>query len=369
MKRQVSDVLEPIVTAAIVLVLLQTVAEDILVISNSTWTIRRVFIYSGFAFDLFFTLEFLIRSWNAICSRSLRRYILFENGWVDFVASIPLLVLTSGPILLSTIRGTVFVGTGTLIGLLKVVKAVRMARILRLLRLLKIFRRIRFADSVMVQRHTVRIITTAISTLIFASMLVGAIFAVLDLKDTEEAWLESGKAAVRELEEIFLLSPDEAEIWGLSEPSVFLLKKGEQTLFARYEGEYLEDYFGPGDFTTSYAGPYYIWFDVRPAAVSQSKLNITIFAVSLSVVLLIMLTYSPHFAITVGDPVNVMLRGLRKKSYSLEVSIPPDYKQDDIFRLSVAYNDIFLPQKERSRSGFSDISIEDIEDILGKNEN
>jgi len=364
MKRQVNDILETLVTAAIVLVLLQTVTEDILVISNSTWTIRRVFIYSGFVFDLFFTLEFLIRSWNAICRRSLRRYFLLESGWVDFIVSVPLLVLTSGPILLSTIRGTIFAGSGTLIGLLKVVKAVRMARILRLLRLLKIFRRIRFADSVMVQRHTVRIITTAASTLIFSAMIVGTILAVSNSNGVEEAWLVEGEAAALELEEISLNEPSDAEAWGLSEPSVLLLKEGRQTLHAKYDGEYLEDYFGPGDYSIKQAGPYSIWFDLRPTAVSQSRLNITIFAVSLSVVLLLMLTYSPHFALTVSDPINVMMRGLKEKSYNLEVSIQPDYTRDDIFRLATAYNDIFLPQKERSQSGVLDISIEDIGDIL-----
>ena len=367
MKRQVSDTLETVVTTAIVLVLLQTAAEDIFVISDSIWDIRRILIYSGFAFDLFFTLEFLIRSWNAICCRSLRRYILLENGWVDFIASVPLLVLTSGPVVLSTIRGTVFVGSGTLIGLLKIVKAVRMARVLRMLRmlrLLKVFRKIRFTDSVMVQRHTVRIITTATSTLIFSAMIVGTVFAVSSLHDVEEAWLAEGEAAARELEGISPLGPDEAENWGLSEPSVLLLKRGEQTLFTRYDGEHLKNFFGPSDYFIRHTGLYSIWFDAKPAAVSHSKLNITIFVVSLSVVLLFMFTYSPHFVITVSDPINVMLRGLREKSYNLEVSVLPDYNRDDIFRLAAAYNDVFLPQKERSQSGVLDISIEDIGDTL-----
>lgn len=364
MKRQVNDTLEAVVTAAIVLVLLQTVAEDILMISNSTWAARRIFIYSGFAFDLFFTLEFLIRSWNAICCRSFRRYILFENGWVDFIASVPLLVFSSGPISLSIMRGMVFAGSGTLVGLLKVVKAVRMARVLRLLRLLKIFRKIRFADSAMVQRHTVRIITTATSTLIFSAMIIGTVFAVLNIDDLEEAWLIGGETAASELEGVRFLGPDDAESWGLSEPSVLLLKRDKQTLYTKYEEGYLRDYFGPNDYFIRHVGFYTVWFDGRPSIVSQSKLNITIFAMSLSVVLLFMLTYSPHFAVTVSDPINVMVRGFREKSYNLEASILSDYRHDDIFRLVAAYNDVFLPQKERSQSDILDISFEDIGDIL-----
>ncbi len=371
MNKRFTNLIEGVVTAAIVLVLLQTLAEDILVISGAAWTIRRIFLYTGFAFDLFFTLEFLIRSWNAITEKSFRHYFLRENGWVDFVASVPLLIFTSGPVFFSMLGGAVFAGSGALIGLLKVVKAVRMARVLRLLRLLKIFRRIRFADSAMVQRHTVRIITTAASTLIFSVTIIGTVFAMTDYTGTEDAWLLEQSAAVTSLEENpqRAAGPDSAEVWGKSRPSVLMLKDDDWTLYARNSDEYLKKYFGPGDYTVQEAGSYSIWFDIRPSAVAQSKLNLTGFLSTLTVVLLLMITYSPHFAITVSDPVNVMVRGLTEKSYNLEVSVPPEYGEDDIFRLAAAYNDEYLPLKERSnledQGGALDISLDDISDLLG----
>ncbi len=67
MKTQYRSLIEGVVTAAIILVLLQTLAEDILVISGAAWSIRKLFIYTGFAFDLFFTFEF-----NPKCN--VRRY-------------------------------------------------------------------------------------------------------------------------------------------------------------------------------------------------------------------------------------------------------------------------------------------------------
>ena len=372
MNGRFKSMIEGVVTAAIILVLLQTLAEDILVISGAVWTVRRVFLYTGFAFDLFFTLEFLIRSWNALASGSFRRYIIRENGWVDFVASVPLLIFTSGPVFFSMLGGAVFAGSGALIGLLKVVKAVRMARVLRLLRLLKIFRRIRFADSAMVQRHTVRIVTTAASTLIFSVTLIGTVFAMTDYTGTEDAWQLNQSAAVTSLEDSPRLAagPDSAGLWGKSRPSVLILKDDDWTLYARHSDDYLKKYFGPGDYTVRETGSYSVWFDIRPSAVSQSKLNITVFLSTLAVVLLVMITYSPHFAITVSDPVNVMVRGLTEKSYNLEVSIPPEYGDEDIFRLATAYNDEYLPLKERSnvedQGGVLDISLDDISDLLGK---
>ena len=371
MNRRIGNVIEGIVTAAIILVLLQTLAEDIFVLAGAAWPVRRIFLYSGFAFDLFFTLEFLIRSWDAVASREFGRYLFRRNGWVDFVASVPLLVFTSGPEVIALAGGTAFAGTGALIGLLKVVKAVRMARVLRLLRLLKIFRRIRFADSAMVQRHTVRIVTTAAAALIFTATAVGTVFAMADSTGSEEAWLSEQAAAVDSLTADPGLAdgPDAAEAWGRSRPSVLLVKDDDWTLYARNGDEYLKRNFGPGDYAVRDAGPFSVWFDLRPAAVTQSRLNITVFVCTLVVVLLLMITYSPHFAITVSDPVNVMLRGLKEKSYNLEVSIPGEYASDDIFRLASAYNDEYLPLKERSgledrEGGALDISLDDISDLL-----
>jgi hypothetical protein len=372
MRKRLISFMEAVVTLAIVLVLLQTMAEDVLVLSGAAWTVRKIFLYTGFGFDLFFTLEFLIRSWNALSKKSFKRYFVRENGWVDFAASIPLLIFTSGPAFFSLLAGAAFAGSGALIGLLKVVKAVRMARVLRLLRLLKIFRRIRFADSMMVQRHTVRIVTTAASSLIFSVTIIGTVFALTDSTGTEEAWMKDQSAALLLLEKQpdRAAGPDNAGLWGASHPSVMLIKDNDWTLYACCSDDYLKSYFGPADYTVREAGPYQVWFDLRPSAVSQSRLNLTVFLSTLAVVLLIMITYSPHFAITVSDPVNVMIRGLREKSYNLEVSIPGDYSEDDIFRLGDAYNNEYLPLKERSNSedqagGALDISLDDISDLLG----
>jgi hypothetical protein len=82
----------------------------------------------------------------------------------------------------------------------------------------------------------------------------------------------------------------------------------------------------------------------------------------------LIVTYGPHFAVSVSDPANVMLRGLSEKSYSLEVRVPDRYSRDEIFLLAKAYNDEYLPLKERSghveHNGALDISLEDISDLL-----
>jgi hypothetical protein len=77
MKGRFRNLIEGLVTTAIILVLIQTIAEDVLVLSGASWMIRRIFLYTGFAFDLFFTVEFLVRSWDAITERrAFGRYLV-----------------------------------------------------------------------------------------------------------------------------------------------------------------------------------------------------------------------------------------------------------------------------------------------------
>ena len=160
MQQKFVALINNIVTLAIMLVLVQTFMEEILVITGASWEVRKIFIFTGLMFDIFFTVEFLIRSWYTLVQKQFSRYFMHENGWVDMIASIPLLVLSSGPEAIAILNGAVFIGTGSLLGTLKVVKTVRLARMLRILRALKLFRHIRFTNSVMAQRHTVRLATT-----------------------------------------------------------------------------------------------------------------------------------------------------------------------------------------------------------------
>jgi hypothetical protein len=368
MNNRLKNILEALVTSAIVLLILLTLAEDLLVLTGAVWNIRRIFVYTNLVFDLIFTLEFFVRSWNALERRRFPAYFWRENGWVDFLASIPLLIFISGPLFFTMISGSVFLGSGSLIGLLKVVKTVRMARVLRLLRLLKIFRRIRFAESAMVNRHTVRIVTTAAAALIISASAVGMVFTLTGSVGTEEAWYAEHAAAVESLKSDPVPDPDSAVAWGASHPSAMLLKNGEATLYSRYDNDVFGTEFGPSDYRYFESGPYSLWFDARPAGVSQSRINLTILIISLAVVVLLIVTYSPHFAMTVSDPVNVMMRGMTGKSYNLEVRVPERYSRDEVFLLARAYNDEYLPLKERSghgeHGGALDISMDDISDLL-----
>jgi hypothetical protein len=85
-------------------------------------------------------------------------------------------------------------------------------------------------------------------------------------------------------------------------------------------------------------------------------------------VLVFLFLYSPHFALTVSDPIHVMRRGMVEPGYNLEVKIPELYKDDDVYRLASAYNETYLPLKDRAGtaddSPMSELKMDDLQDIL-----
>jgi len=99
---------------------------------------------------------------------NLKEYMGKGQGWIDFIASVPLVVLNSGPAFIALMAGSgVLFSVGGILNILKIVKTVRIARILRLLRVLKIFKQIKNTNSVMAQRHIQKITAMVITTFVF----------------------------------------------------------------------------------------------------------------------------------------------------------------------------------------------------------
>lgn len=364
---KITRIAEGFVTAAIVFVLLQTFIEDILIIIPTPWSIRQIFIFTGFGFDLLFTLEFLIRGWSAFNACKLKKYMLYENGWVDFVASVPLLMLSSAPTLISHLNGISFGGAGALIGMLKIVKAVRIARVLRLLRLLRLFQRIRFANAEMVQRHTVRIVTIIATTFIVFNMMLGTFFTFFHISDAKHI-LQKEQQGIQEYLSRNRGTPGASNEMlmdiAITNQSIMRIDADGKTAYTRNSNEYVRTYFGLGDYIVYNLDKYIVWFDVTPLAVSDAMVNLTIFLSTLAVILMILISYSPHFAVTVSDPVIIMMKGMKEKSYNHEVKISKNFSEDEIFQLANLYNEEYLPMKERNNTENLDISLNDIKDIL-----
>lgn len=366
MVKRETAIIESVVVAAIILVLFQTFIEDLAIVSGWSWNIRKVLVFTGLFFDIFFTIEFLVRLYNAVSQGKVRTYLFTERGWIDFLASIPLLILNSGPNALAVIIGeTAMISMGGLLNILKVVKVIRIARILRLLRVLKIFKQIKYADSVMAQRHIAKItsftITTVVFTLFFFTIISG-LFGLPSLDTTNEA-------ENRTIAEKFVDNPNiTIDDIVATRSEILIIKQNGKTIFSRYSNAFYNTWFSPQDYDYLAVSDYGFFFDLRVINSVQAKYNIMFFCIVIVIVLGFLVYYSPHFAITVSDPIHVMRRGMEEGQYNLEVRIPDEYAEDDVFRLAQGYNEIFLPLKDRNSGEESaeqlDLKIDDIKDFL-----
>jgi hypothetical protein len=146
-----------------------------------------------------------------------------------------------------------------------------------------------------------------------------------------------------------------------------------QTRFSRHDNAYYEEFFGPGDYGYLRSGEVGVFFDLRPLNAEEARQNIAYFAIIVILVLFVLLIYSPHFALTVTDPIHVMERGFSERGHNLEVRIPERYADDDIFRLARLYNRVYLPMKDRAGveddGGLTDLSLDDVQDMMDEDEN
>jgi len=350
----VTSFLESLVIAAILFVLVQTFLEDFAVLSGWNVEIRNKILLAGFFFDLFFTIEFLTRLYYAIMVGKVGRYLSVERGWIDFLASVPLLMFNSGPLALTLLTGQgIAVGLGGILNLLKVIKAIRIARILRFLRIVKIFRRIKNVSSPMAQRHIASITAISVTVLVLSLLFFTVFSSSLQLDGLDTAFAEQQEAVADHLDEN---KDDPADfVFALETlretcPSLLIVKYRGQALYSRYSDSYYQEFFAPGDYTHLRKDDLEFFFDQRPYVSQLSRESILFFVIVVLVVLAYLLIYSPHFALTISDPIHVMRRGLEETNYNLEVKIPQKYETDDVFQMASLYNEKYLPLKDRTQS-------------------
>ena len=365
-------ILENVVLVAIVLVLIQTFLEDLATVLAWTVQTRRTLLVAGFAFDLFFTIEFVVRIYDSWRYRRLNRYFWYERGWIDFLASIPLLLLNSGPSLLAMIVGGVsIVGVGGMLNVLKVVKAIRIARVLRLLRVLKIFRRIKNTDSEMAQRHVAMISAISVTVMVFVLLAVVVAGAFVAIPSLESDYQERAVGAFTYITEQGLAAAGMEETlaaFAATEPAILSVEQSGQPRYSRYPQDVFDQYYQAVDYGYVETGSVAVFLDLKPINREQAASNLRSFAVIVAIVLVFVFVYSPHFTLTVTDPIHVMRRGMAEKNYNLEVRVPAHYRNDDIYRLARDYNRVFLPMKDRENasdeSEGSQLTLGDVTDLF-----
>jgi len=357
---------ENFIIVAIILVIIQTFLYELGMYQHWSITARTVLIFSGLLFDIIFSVEFVVRSIISARKNGASRYWLYERGWVDFLSSLPLLLLDSGPTVYFLLAGGAEDATQAIgvLNILKVVKAIRVTRILRLVRIIKIFGKVHNTESRMAQHHTATIATTAVFTVI-CTLMGFALFT--DSSGTGEidrrmAYYTEFFTSVGDMK-----ADKGAEDWQIAgnilrrDRNVLELRYNERHLFSRISDEKLRDYYSPDDYVRIQAGSFNAMISVVDVHQRVALDHMKNFFIIIFIVLAFMLVYTRHFAQTISDMIHIMNKGFRKKDYNLQVKIRDEYIDQEIFKLAGFYNNAYLPAKlkriqsgeEKKRSGLS----------------
>ncbi|MBN2323386.1 MAG: ion transporter [Spirochaetes bacterium] len=356
---------ENFILTAIVLVIIHTFLYDLGALLRWRVSVRNIVILTGLFFDTLFTVEFIVRSVIQGKKKGLITYWLYNRGWADFLSSVPILFFSSGPQVLLLCSGRTSEGLAAIgvLNILKIVKAIRVTRVLRLIRVMKIFGKIKNADSVMAQHHTATISTIAVSIVIFViiifTLLAGDPLgnAVIerrnhyeDLVDVVRYETDDGDLLMK------LLQGDELGL-RLSKNGTLLFSKVPITL---WDSEiWYEDYM------EIERGGYALTVSLEDINIKSALYNIRVFGIILSLVAGFMLFYTRHFVQIVTDVLFVVNRGFKERGYTLQVKIPKQYADHEIFELARFYNDRYLPAKLKNmhkskRKKQSSLSMDDL---------
>jgi hypothetical protein len=80
---------------------------------------------------------------------------------------------------------------------------------------------------------------------------------------------------------------------------------------------------------------------------TEARLSLLITSILVVNVAALATIYAGHFSRTVSDPIYVVKRGLREKSYGFTAKIHPEYADHEVFELAEIYNRQWLPFKLR----------------------
>jgi len=353
MNHQQKQIFENIILAAIILVIIQTFLDEYSRYIHMNVGFRNILLFTGFFFDLLFSIEFILRSFWATKEKSLKMYLFYRRGWVDFFASLPLLFLNSGPMVFLFLKGDLAQGASAIavLNVLKVVKAIRVTRILRLIRLLKIFGKIHNAESKMAQHHTQTIATTGVFTIIILLILMSFFkFNKIDtlLLNREHHYIQaidnldglnkSTGISIKKLAKSIIMK----------EPNVLKFFHIDRLIyFTNITDDDFKKYYSIEDYMQIKKGAYMIYVSTVDINKIIAGVNLQNFLIIVGLILSFMLIYTRHFVQTISDVIHVMTRGFKERDYNLQVKIREPFKEDEVFKLAEEFNENYLAQKAR----------------------
>jgi hypothetical protein len=374
-------ILEGFINFVIFISILQILFEDVAAIIGFDPKIKIILMFIGFAIDLIFSIEFILRSILSIQNRGFIAYFIYQYGWVDFLCSIPLLLMNSLPsfILFLTTK-TLYKSTVGFIKIIRIIRAIRITRILRILRVLKILKNLQNANSKMAQNHLSQILVIFIFTLLIS--LIGysfvSDFSVNKMIENQVQTYQLAFSAYNQIindlhinskydeldgflskiKSSFLADPKVLSVEIVNLPVKFKLKNS--LLYKVDNFDHLINNFSSQELDIGF---FKLRFSTQYFENLRISIELLIFVSIILGTIIFIFIYLKNFVSRISDVIYVIFKGIRHKDYFLMVKIPENYKDEEIFEFAKFYNDVYLPAKRKQyqkKEQTSKITIDDL---------
>jgi hypothetical protein len=348
---KIRNIFEYFIMVVILLVIVQTFLDEYSRYAHWTVQARNMLLFTGFACDFIFSIEFTLRTIWSRREKGFLHYIVHERGWIDFLSSYPLILLDSGPSVYFLLFGHLHTTPSALqiMNVFKIIKAIRVTRILRLIRIIKIFGKIHNAESKMAQHHTAEISTIGVFTTI--CVLLGfSVFNIstgFNLTTNRNATYTTTVSSVLDLSKK-MNDPDEAflKFFG-NDPNTLMIYKNKELVHHTVDNDVFLKLYDSEDYSVISAGNYSLYISHIDITKQIALDHIQSFFIIIFLVLAYMVIYTRHFVQKISDVIHIMNKGFKKNEYNLQVKIKDEYSEHEIFELARFYNDRYLPAKLR----------------------
>jgi len=372
--------IELFVLFIIILAIIQTFLDDFSVYLGMPLDLVKKIKLTAFFFDLFFTLEFLTRLMDSITKGKGFYYFFCENGWVDFISSIPLLLLISVPEFFIQLKifnlysifadhlAVFFAFLSIDLSMFRILKVIRITKILRFMRILKLFGKIKNVNSITVQRH-VTLISTIVISGIFVFFLILNIFQEYGYLPKEDNKIIDDELTLNKMivnsynynNEINftdilnnLLKYNNNIIKILINSKTVYEANESKKKYMKYNSIKNSDYIIKYDYDLPVSQNMSIYYSRFYIKKIEAYNNLLIFSLIIIVLLSIIIIYKKIFASSITDPIYVMRMGFENIDYIYNVKIKKHRENDDIFLLANDYNNKWLPAKMRKINEIKD---------------
>ncbi len=341
-KSYLGNVFESFIVFFILLVILETLFEEYALFMDYSAQIRTYLLIAGFGFDLLFSIEFFVRLFFAARRGGATGYILREGGFIDFVASLPLLVFHSGPLMWMTFFSgeAGFITVLGSLSFLKIVKVIRVTRTLRFVRALKIFGKLR-QKHILTSKYVARMVSLAVLIIVLA--LIG--FAFVERGEV----LQSGSEETEKLLTNYLEENPEPDFEALLHGSetVLFIEQETTPVYSRVSERDFKKYYLTDDYTVSRISGYSVYFSRKDLQKTRSFINLLAFSMIIGIIIVASTLYRLYFNRHISGIVMVMLRGFRSAEYSTPVRIARKKMEFETYQLAEQYNRKWLPVKRK----------------------